>query len=304
MIVIRDVDTAQERASEVLERLSLRPGSVGVLSEQTDPLSEIRDDCVLFITTMPAGCLGYHRKFFDAHRSGIPLWAVLLLNGDPVAFNQADAFFYSDGIRRQLFAVAGDMDWAALSGAVKKLTSIRPRMALLYSVRPHCGKRSLIRLLSEDLPDWEFETAEEDSRGIPDTSAGQLLIVGQNLTDLCAVRLPAGVEPFYVLTMPDMHVQAYLHAAQLPGRLLEYDGPPAHWTEAAAKRRLFYISPLYESWYRTNTNPVYDERFVMWDRFGLPYTESGYTEKAVRVFLSQFRQGEQLSEALRNTLCG
>lgn len=304
MIIIRDRDTEQERAAQIMEQLSINVDSMAVLDEQYDPLSETSDDCVLFLTTMPAGCLGYQRTFFDAHRHSIPLWGVLLLNDSAVVYNHLDAFFGSNGLRRRVFRVTADTDFETLSKELTKLTSIHPRRVLLYSVRPHCGKRSLAQLLSEDLPTWEFRTMEENPphSGLPSTDAGQILIMGQTLSELCAVRLPAGVEPFYVLTMPDMYVQAYLNREQLPGRLLEHDGPPVSWTEANAQRHLFYVSPLYESWYRTNTNPVLDERFVMWDRFGLPCPRRDYTEEKIQEFLSQFQQCRNLANALQNTL--
>lgn len=304
MIIVRDTDTSQKRVAQILNRLSLNAEHTVVLGNDRDPLSGAKGDCVIFITTMPNGCLGYQKNFFDTHRHNIPLWGVLLLNEDESVHSQLNVFFRSNGLRRRIFKITSDTDYNALADELTVLASIHPRLVAIYSARPNCGRRSLMRLLSEYLPDWEFKPADKYSaqNSFSATNAGQIIFVGQTLEDISQFCSLENKSLFYVLTMPDMNVQGYLNQAHLPELMLEYGGMPESWTEALVKQHLFYISPLYENWYHTNTNPKLDDRFVMWDRFGLPCLKKDYTDEHVRDFLSQFQQCGALAQALRDTL--
>ncbi len=304
MIIVRDIDTSQKRAAQILSQLSMPAKHTAVLDDKHDPLYGTKDDCVVFITTMPNGCLGYQKKFFDAYRHKIPLWGVLLLNDDEVIHNHLNESFRSSGLRRRIFRITPETDYNVLADSLTSLAAVHPRLAAVYSARLDCGRKTLIRLLSEYLPDWEFQPAGNTSshNSLLAAKAGQVIIIGQTLQDIFAVQLSGNIEPFYVLTMPDMNVQAYLKQASLSELMLEHGGTPEAWTLSMIKQHLFYVSPLYESWYRTKTNPKFDSRFVMWDRFGLPCPKNEYTDKNIFSFLSQFQQCGALAQALKDTL--
>ena len=296
--IIRDIDTNENDAAAILENLSLPSGQLMTLGQENNPISELKTECVIYIAVMSHGCLGYQKKFFERHRD-IPLWCVLLLNQDETTRNILDECFRSDGLRRQIITITPQTDWEALSLKLSKLVNTDPRMALIHSLKPGCGKKTLAKLLSIDLPDWRFITSDGSST-IHQTNAGKLIIAGESLSDLQAVNIPEDIEPFYVLTKPDCSVQDYLARNELHNKIMEMGITPSVWTESSAKQHCFYVSPLYEGWRRSGTVPLHDERFIMWDRFGLPCKSDEYTDENIQAFISQFKQCEELSEALKN----
>lgn len=301
MTIVIDHDTPKLIAERILTFMDME-GEPFILDSYNDPLAHIITERILLVTSMPDGWLGYHQAFFEAHKSDTAEWIVILLNKDPVTINQARLGFTTNGIRLHLFDCDPDTtDWEKLNEVICKLTRIRRNKVLLYSLRPECGKKTLAKLLSEELPEWTFETAEEDlSRDLlSETDASQIIIVGSLMKDFC-VPLPEGVQPFYVLTMPDENVQTYLKRKVLPIELLDYIPPELKWTMEAADAHFFCVSPLYETWRQNGTDPVLDARFIMWDEFGLPLPHESYTQENIRSFISQFDQCNALAQALKS----
>lgn len=301
-MIIRDVDTSEEVVYKILERLDLTLGEekLAVLDGSGDPFQGREADKVVFITSMNHGWLGYHQSFFRQRQRDIPLWIVLLLNDNPVVCNQAESGFKADGIRLGLFSINSEQDdMSAIAKEIRRLYNVKPKKGLLYSIRPQCGKQSLQRLLEEGLPDWSFETAEESFSEdyLVTTDASQIIIVGKTIQDF-SLSVPKGMQPFYVLTMPDENVQVYLRQSLLPAKILKVIPSTLRWTEDGAAKHLFYISPLYEWWRRIGTDPSLDMRFVMWDEFGLPVSRNVYIPEKIQEFLAQFNQCEALIQAL------
>lgn len=302
MIIVRDADVLPQQASQLANVLGLavKPSSIGVLNGIDDPLEQIKTNVIVLITAMRRGWLAYHRKFFQVHKADVPIWIVLLTNTDPVIYSQAQSGFQASGVRVYLHAVDPENSCLAqLREEVCTIARIQPHKVLLYSIRPHCGKRTLKALLSESLQDWSFETAEENLTQSPleKSDAAHIIIVGTILKDF-AVTLPRGIQPLYVLTMPDQNVQNYLHRRDLAAQLLRLVPRSWNWTEENATAHLFYISPLYEEWRRINMNPTTAAQFIMWDEFGLPVPRTAYTPERIQAFLAQFNECDILTRTL------
>lgn len=296
MTIIRDFDTPTEDANLLIKKLGLEGKPTFELNDQSDP-DLAPCDSVLMISTMRAGPLNYHQQFFEKYCKNIPLWTILILNDDPVVLRLSKAIFTPKKVRSQVIQVTQDTDYEALTAAFLAFSRINPRKALLYSIRPNCGKKTLAAYLSAKCPSWTFETAEEDlgTDKLAETDAGLIMIVGKTLTDF-SVDIPGDVTPVYILTMPDENVQMYLNFSEMPNLMLDYIPAKLKWTREVAEKHLYYISPLYESWRDNHTIPAHDPRFIMWDRFGLPLLQSSNTDTAIMDFLSQFQQTDKLIE--------
>ena len=301
MIVVRDVDTNETTAREILGKIGFADSDIFLLDNGKENFAPINDsiNSILWITSMPTGWLKYHQQFFFKYNKKIPLWIILLINGDSIVYNQLKNSIRS-GIRTKIVRVTENSNWAQIIEDIKNIKQIIPNKLLLYSIKSECGKTTLRNLLLDYLPNWTIETMEASPmiNGIAASDAAQIVIVGKFLKDF-AIDIPEGISPFYVLTMPDTNVQLYLKRNELPLRLFDIIPKSLEWTTKKIASRFFYISPLYEQWRRAGTVPQFDSRFIMWDTFGLPFPRQDYTTDKIISFLSQFNQSEALTKALK-----
>ena len=140
----------------------------------------------------------------------------------------------------------------------------------------------------------DFDNVE----AIAASDASHILIVGKTMRDL-AVPVPKEVRPIYVLTMLDENIQLYLDRASLPRELCRTVVRFQPMTQTEAASRLFYVSPLYETWRNDKLDPKLDDRFIMWDEFGLPEIWDRYTIENITAFLDQFDEGKRLAQRIR-----
>ena len=150
---------------------------------------------------------------------------------------------------------------------------------------------------------------------LEESDASVKVIVSDRFEELVYAGQYSKEYPFFVMTMPDK--QAALYLRSISGQKREYG---SGWTQnelkalagsigssaEAVKKRLFFVSPLYELWEINETDPRMDPRFVIWDDFGLPVPRDEYcggsgNMKTVRDFLSQFTQGRKLAEMIRTS---
>lgn len=298
--IVQDRDTCGQQIPALLQELKLSQ-EVLELSSGNIPAEGACEDTVLLITTMPSGWLNYHQVFFDRFRHSVTQWIVLLLNENPYVRSHLETFMRVEGSRLHIFATNPENpDFPHIEQQIRKFCRIRQKKVLLYSRRPNCGKETLKTLLQAYLPGWEFEITDQVPavQAISNSNAAHVLIAGKDLKDF-EVSVPSEVQPLYVLTMPDKNVQQYLDRASLPRKLCLTVSRYQSLTETQAADRLFFVSPLYELWHNEKIDPRLDERFLMWDAFGLPETRVQYTKENISAFLSQFEEGKHLAQKLR-----
>lgn len=138
---------------------------------------------------------------------------------------------------------------------------------------------------------------------------GRVIILGDSLQDfsLCQPE-QLKVNPIFLFHRCDEEVQLCLRPEllwnQIRAVLAARDWMfPENYPD-------FYVgSALYESWAMEYERDAVgslslQERFVMWDRFGLPVARKDYTEENVRSFLAQFtalrKIGSRLLESSRS----
>ena len=149
------------------------------------------------------------------------------------------------------------------------------------------------------MSDYIIETSDKATdKLLAASDATRIVIVGTTVEEL-TINVPENITPFYVLTMPDENVQIYLNRETLPKKLHNLLPDEWGWTSDFIASRLFYISPLYEKWRYSQTNPMFDARFIMWDEFGLPVSPNKYSQEEIISFLSQFNQCVRLVDALQ-----
>ncbi len=296
MIIVRDSDTPAWKVRQILQETGIEGEEIVLDSSSVQPGKKLADS-VLFIATMPSGWLGYHRNYFEAHKGDDIDWIVILLNSSQTTIGQAKMGFAENKLHVSLFAEEFEnADWEKIGKQIKALRRKQRKKALLYSVNPDCGKKTMAALLRDYLPKWEFETAwgNKNPDILENSDASEIIIMGRSLEEL-AVHIPEDRQPYYVLSKMDENVQILLQQAELPGQLLKIIPAALGWTKEKARERLFCVSPLYETWKKEDSDPHLDERFVMWDEFGLPLCAREYTEEKIRAFLRGFDQCEQLT---------
>ncbi|MBR5428360.1 MAG: hypothetical protein IK118_08420 [Clostridia bacterium] len=301
MIVIRDGDTAEQTARPLLQALEISQQPL-TINGSCDFPAIAPAERVLLLTTMSNGWLGYHKAFFDANKGKAIEWIVVLLQEDQYVLNQLRVELAPYGQNACIFAAdPRDGDWNAVAQKIRARANIKKNKALLVSMRTGSGKRSLAALLKQSLPDWSFETAviNRSAAGVPETDAAHLIIVGRTADEL-RIRAPEQTAPFFVLTMPDRNVQAYLQRDYFPEEMLRQIEKASGITAGRILSRFYFVSPLYESWRRTDTVAKEDSRLVMWDEFGLPRPHSEYSDDNIRRFLASFNQCDALARALRS----
>lgn len=299
MTFIRDCDTSEDLAAKVLSTLGFEDKPI-VLDSFTSPLKEVDDDTVIFITSMPFGFLKYHSSFFDHHKTSVGRWSVILINDDKVTYNQLKIELSVVDSVVNIYVWNQIKDNRQIVDEIGSSLKINSKKVLIYSIRSCCGKRTLSKLLSQGLTDWELYVAEENHTCdyIAQTDARYIVIVGKTMEDF-KVDIPEGRNPVYVLTMPDENVQAYLKKDELSQVLVNIVPEHLGWTSAQAQKYFFFISPLYELWRINGVDPVLDNNFVMWDEYGLPMLHSEYTPDNIKSFLGQFNQAEALIGLLK-----
>ena len=309
MMVVRDSDTMTGLVEPLV--CALKSGTVHELSSY-QTLETLQDTRVVLITSLSAGWLKYHSEFVARHRDQTSSWIVVLVQdreedhqNTGVLSSQIKSAFGDMHLRLFVYRPKTD-DAKTLAQEILAVPDKRGQKALLYSIRPSSGKRTLAKLLQIYLPKWQFEAAQEDlpRKVLAESDAAVTVIVAKEFQELYNSERPESVHPFFVLSMPDENVQLFLQRDHfLQNRELRREMEKlAQWagiTVEAAEKRLFFISPLFELWRVNNVTPKEDVRFVMWDAFGLPIPRGEYSDAAVQDFLSQFTQGGALAEAMQ-----
>ncbi|MBQ2942571.1 MAG: hypothetical protein IJD97_10070 [Clostridia bacterium] len=272
-----------------------------VISASDEVPENLTDNFVVFVTDLPVGILGYHANFFNKNKNTVKNWIVIILNKNKITINHAKICFFSPGVRVSILTDTDTPeDIQIIRDKISSAEKVKSKTALIYSIRPDCEKGLLKELLKKLLPDWTFETASEvhGKDILYQTTVSHVIIVGKTMEDF-RLPIPAGIIPFYVQTKVQENVQSYLKKDMLAENLVHYIPESLSMTSESAKKLYFFISPLYELWRLSKTDPRLDCRFVMWDEFGLPLSRSEYNAKACRSFLDSFNESEKLVQSLK-----
>lgn len=313
MIIVMDSDQNPNdpRVHTLLENLKVDKRNVFNISDCSQS-NNLQTNQILLITSLDIDWMGYHKKFVEAYKDQVQSWLAVVTGSNQIAVAHMQWYFDSESIDFHCYNLFEE-EPAALAAKLQVVKPLRQNSLLLYSVNPSCGKKTMKEILEKYLlPNWTIEIAEEDANNpvedvLSKSDAAVKVIVSNKFETFYYKKWEASIHPFFVLTMPDQNVALYLqteHGKKNNGHKWAYKdletlAKQTGMTASAVERRLFFLSPLYELWRLSETNPSNDVRFVMWDDFGLPLPRNQYNDALIHDFLSQFTQGEEFVSAIR-----
>ncbi len=289
-IVVVDCD---QIAEPDLKGLGLDTLEVKRLSDQSALQLGARDRVYYFLSLMGGG-LKYQTDFIAQNRE-VTQWILVAATDNSWAV---------DGFLSTLAAAdtaiqavtAGGKRATQIKRELASLARIRAKTCLIYAKRAGVGKGTVAALLKEKLcPQWTFQQCDGSEENFRQECQGmnRVIIMGNSLQDfsLCRPEL-LNVNPIFLYHRCDEEVQLCLRPELLWDEIR---------TALAARDWMFpesypdfYVgSALYESWaMECESGDIgslsLQERFVMWDRFGLPVAKEEYTTEKIRSFLTQF----------------
>ena len=311
MIIVMDSNQNPNdtRVNVMLEKLGVDKKNIIDISDH-ELLNNVQTNQMVLITSLETDWMGYHKKLVESYKEKIGSWIVIVTGINHAAIAHMKWYFDGENVSSQCFDL-NEEDPVSLAEKLQAIKPPRKNSILLYSVNPSCGKKTMKEMLEKYyLPDWTIEIAEEDSDNLVEdvllqSDAEVKVVVSDKFEMLHYRKLDTFIHPFFVLTMPDQKVALYLQTRHGNGREcmwankdLEILAKQVGMTAKGVEKRLFYLSPLYETWRISETNPINDVRFVMWDDFGLPIPRNEYSDTLVHDFLSQFTQTEKLVNAI------
>ena len=132
--------------------------------------------------------------------------------------------------------------------------------------------------------------------------AGRYLLFGREERDFCLhpVKIESLWEILLFLDCERDHVYKFYHGDQILKRVV-INMKEAGW-EISRDFRRFVVSSIFFEEIRSRreqqTGEKEGERFIMWDRYGLPLSGKMYTEERMEKFLEQFQAIEKIKSWL------
>lgn len=264
------------------EELSL-PEDIRIL-EDVGGAGPLEEDRVIYITSLDDGGLKYQRDFLRDH-PGVGEWLV---------FSDGTPEYLLEQFRNGVVGTVGKVflfsTLEELRNALERPCS-RKKSCLLCACNTRVDTGELEALMRQDLAGWTVErVCLTDEPGILEhNTCSHVLLVGERRSDfLLPVEIPTHVEPILVLTQAEKNIHLELEHLRRDvfGSLRGLD-----WGRERQRQNFYLVSTLYEGLRRENDGVEAlrrDERFVMWDSFGLPLPIHAYTQEAIHGFLEQF----------------
>lgn len=246
----------------------------------------------LLITALPTDILNYHGKLFETYKDA-PQWFVILVNESDYGIMQLNEARMKYGLNNFKAYFAPDLD--RFADIVGQIASEKMRVsgkALICSKHKNSDLETLGQFLFGD------HKARYDTQSLTEeveTDASMLLLCGERKNDFQNLKIPEGMEPYYIVLKPEMHVQQYLK----PDGLILFLASEYGMTTERVARRLFFISLQYEilKKERSVEAGMKDREILVWDSFGLPLARKDYTSKTVSAFLEKnYTDGERLKK--------
>lgn len=299
-IVVVDRD---QIAEPDLKGLGLDTLEVKRLSDQ-DSLHLGERDRVYYFLSLISGGLKYQTDFITQNRK-VTQWVLVAATDNSWAVDGFLSTLAASNASIQA-VIAGGKSPARLKKEIASMVRVHAGTCLIYAKRDGVGKRTAAALLKEKIcPQWTFQQcggAEEDFRQ-ECQGKSRVIIMGNSLQDfsLCRPEL-LKVNPIFLYHRCDEEVQLCLRPEHLWNEIRTVLAA-RDWMFPESYPDFYVGSALYESWAmeyeRGDMGSLsLQDRFVMWDRFGLPVAKEEYTEENVRSFLAQFNALRKLGSRL------
>lgn len=261
-------------------------------------------DRAVYFLSLSSGGLRYQIDFIKENK-GVGQWFIAAFDGNSRTVTRLKDILGDVDSPLEIIQMKGD-GMEKLKNAIESHPVIRRKTCLIYSKRPYTGKKTLAALLVEKCLGWQFPTAEGDEAVLEQESRDveKLIVMGRSLQDFSLAH-PAVWDGTVILwyNRMDQDLQRCRDEKSLwqgIRQVMEL----RDWILPEKYPHFYTGSALYESW-RTavrldetyvNTLLV-DERFVMWDDYGLPQVRSEYAPAAAARFLEALCSADRLSES-------
>lgn len=275
------LDEAYREALAPLLPIGNAPLRLNSSTSKTDG-TPCSDEGFVFLTHLPVDVLKYHSLFFESHKDA-PQWFFVLLNKNDHGITDLRNAARKHNLKNSILLHAGNI--GAFEAAVNEIANTKHIIkgkALLLSKHKSSWTSDLARILFDNEHKYEIM----DSVNILDTDAETLLLCGERITDFKGLMLPSNMEPYFILNFKG-ELQHYINPGTLISELAEHH----HMTTERVESRLYFVDIEGELWLagvgRTTGDDAAVGGILLWDRFGLPVSRTGYTETNIDMVTSE-----------------
>ena len=251
-----------------------------------------RKEGFVFVTCLPTDILNYHGNFFETYRDA-PQWFVILLNKSDYGMLQLNDVRIQYGLNHFNTYFAPDLDY--LVKAVGQILSEKTKVSgkvLICSKHKNADLEKLGGFLfGEDKSKYDTQVLTEEA----ETDASILFLCGERQNDFQNLKKPDGMDPYFVVLKPEMHMQQYLN----PDNLIRFLASEYNMTAERVTKRLFFLSLQYEVLREELSieESIKESEILVWDAFGLPLARKDRTAENVKDFLKRnYTDGKHLKE--------
>lgn len=284
-----------------MEKLGISD-TIDVITEMGEIGSLETYERVIYVTSLETGGDKYQRDFLREHDEVLE-WFVL--SEDTEEYLLAH---FKNGVSQTKGKVFVSSDAEKVKEALKRPCT--KRNSCLFCVKNEKIETEDFQVLMQKfLPDWTFERVciENDKDALKNSNSSYVMIIGENMADFyLQTEIPSHIKPLLVVTGAEKQIHSSMEKLQkkVYGVLSGID-----WGKSLQQQNFYLVSTLYENWRVENENQEdiaaaldKDERFVMWDAYGLPLPVTAYNQECVNLFLNQFDGCERIAERLKKHL--
>ena len=253
-----------------------------------DPIAGLRGtpdrkEGFVFVTSLPSDILNYHEKFFEKYKDA-PQWFVILIHKSDQGIMRLNEAGTRYGLYNFKSYFVSDLDHFVK--AVDQIASEKkkvPGKILICAKHKNTDLEKLGRFLfGEDTSRFDVQILAEAL----ETDASILFLCGERQNDFRNLKILEGMEPYFIVLKPEMHIQQYLR----PDDLICFLASQFCMTAERVMKRIFFVSLQYEMMKQKISvrDAIQDQELFIWDSFGLPLPRKDYTTKAANDFLKKY----------------